>query len=111
MDAVEVMGGAEGDEIGRVVSSSLRPEHHVVRVHRGAAAARAVHVAPRPSPWVERAGRRRGEADAQRVGGHLGCELDAIVLVAERFPVWEHVNLQRGVDAYLARRWPKFPIW
>lgn len=41
---------------------------------------------------------------AQRVGGHLGCELDATVLVAERFPVWEHVNLQRGVDAYLTAR-------
>ena len=36
---------------------------------------------------------------AQRVGAHLGCELDATVLVAERFPVWEHVNLQRGADA------------
>jgi len=41
---------------------------------------------------------------AQRVGGHLGCELDATVLVAERFPVWEHVNLQRGADAYLRAR-------
>lgn len=41
---------------------------------------------------------------AQRVSGHLGCELDATVLVAERFPGWEHVNLQRGVDAYLTAR-------
>jgi hypothetical protein len=40
---------------------------------------------------------------AQRVGGHLGCDLDATVLVAERFPAWEHVNLQRGADAYLRR--------
>jgi hypothetical protein len=41
---------------------------------------------------------------AQRVSGHLGCELAAAVLVAERFPTWEHVNVQRGVDAYLAAR-------
>jgi hypothetical protein len=47
---------------------------------------------------------------AQRVGAHLGCELDATVLVAERFPVWEHVNLQRGVDAYLRAR-PDDPEW
>jgi ATPase family associated with various cellular activities (AAA) len=39
---------------------------------------------------------------ALRVTGHLGCELPAVVLVAERFPSWEHVNIQRGVDAYLA---------
>ncbi len=32
----------------------------------------------------------------------LSCELTAVVSVAEKFPVWEHVNLQRGVDAYLA---------
>ncbi len=38
---------------------------------------------------------------ALRISGHLGCELTAIVLVAERFPTWEHVNVQRGVDAYL----------
>jgi hypothetical protein len=39
---------------------------------------------------------------ALRVCGHLGCELNAVVSVAERFPIWEHVNVQRGVDAYLA---------
>lgn len=39
---------------------------------------------------------------ALRVTGHLGCELTDVVLVAERFPIWEHVNVQRGVDAYLA---------
>ena len=22
--------------------------------------------------------------------------------MAERFPIWEHVNIQRGIDAYLA---------
>ena len=41
---------------------------------------------------------------ARRVTGHLGCELTAIVPVTERFPKWEHVNVQRGVDAYLAAR-------
>ncbi|HEV2451130.1 MAG TPA: ATP-binding protein [Streptosporangiaceae bacterium] len=39
---------------------------------------------------------------ARRVTGHLGCELTEVVLVSERFPAWEHVNVQRGVDAYLA---------
>src|SRR5215470_16977706 len=39
---------------------------------------------------------------ALRVTGHLGCDLTEVVLVSERFPSWEQVNLQRGVDAYLA---------
>jgi ATPase family associated with various cellular activities (AAA) len=39
---------------------------------------------------------------ARRVIEHLGCELPAVVPVTKRFPVWEHVNIQRGVDAYLA---------
>jgi hypothetical protein len=39
---------------------------------------------------------------ALRVTGHLGCQLAEVVLVSERFPSWEHVNVQRGVDAYLA---------
>ena len=39
---------------------------------------------------------------ALRVTGHLGCELAEVVLVSQRFPTWEQVNLQRGVDAYLA---------
>src|SRR6266581_6845484 len=38
---------------------------------------------------------------ALRVTGHLGCDLTVIVLVAEKFPKWEHVNVKRGVDAYL----------
>ena len=41
---------------------------------------------------------------ALRVTTHLGCELTAIVPVSERFSSWEHVNIQRGVDAYLAAR-------
>jgi hypothetical protein len=36
-----------------------------------------------------------------RVTGHLGCDLSEVVPVTERFPVWDHVNVQRGVNAYL----------
>jgi hypothetical protein len=39
---------------------------------------------------------------ALRVTAHLGCELPAVVAVTEQFPAWENVNVQRGVDAYLA---------
>ena len=46
-----------------------------------------------------------------RVSGHLGCELAAVVLVTERFPKWEHVNVQRGVDAYLGTQQPGEPEW
>jgi hypothetical protein len=46
---------------------------------------------------------------ALRVTGHLGCELTAIVPVTERFPKWEHVNVQRGVDAYLMARQSETP--
>jgi hypothetical protein len=38
---------------------------------------------------------------ALRVTGHLGCELAEIVSVSEKFALWELVNVQRGVDAYL----------
>jgi hypothetical protein len=38
-----------------------------------------------------------------RVTDHLGCELPDVVAVHERFPIWDHVNVHRGVDAYLAR--------
>ncbi len=37
-----------------------------------------------------------------RVTGHLGCDLSEVVPVTERFPIWDHVNVQRGVNAYLA---------
>ena len=47
---------------------------------------------------------------ALRVTGHLGCALTAVVPVTERFPSWEHVNIQRGVDAYLAARHEE-PQW
>jgi len=38
-----------------------------------------------------------------RVTGHLGCGLPEVVAVHERFPIWDHVNVHRGVEAYLAR--------
>ncbi len=41
-------------------------------------------------------------AAGRRVMTHLGCELADVIPVTERFPLWEHVNVQRGVDAYLA---------
>src|SRR5580704_7504222 len=47
---------------------------------------------------------------ALRVTGHLGCALTAVVQVTERFASWEHVNIQRGVDAYLAARHEE-PQW
>jgi DNA polymerase III delta prime subunit len=37
-----------------------------------------------------------------RVTGHLGRDLSEVVSVTERFPIWDHVNVQRGVNEYLA---------
>ena len=37
----------------------------------------------------------------RRITEHLGCPITDVVPVTERFQVWEHVNVQRGVDAYL----------
>jgi len=39
---------------------------------------------------------------ALRVTGHLGCAMSEVVPVTEQFPIWDHVNVQRGIDAYLA---------
>ena len=41
-------------------------------------------------------------AAGRRVMAHLDCELADVIPVTERFPLWDHVNVQRGVDAYLA---------
>jgi hypothetical protein len=38
-----------------------------------------------------------------RVTSHLGCGLSDVVAVHERFQIWDHVNVYRGIDAYLAR--------
>ncbi|GGS50336.1 ATPase [Planobispora rosea] len=42
-----------------------------------------------------------------RVTGHLSCDLKHVVSVTETFATWEHANLQRGTDAYLARHSPE----
>ncbi len=43
---------------------------------------------------------------AAKISAHLGCELTDMAFVSENFAVWEHANLQRGVDAYLAEHSP-----
>jgi hypothetical protein len=45
-----------------------------------------------------------------RITEHLGCPLTEIPNVALHLPSFEHVNLQRGVDAYLARHTPD-AVW
>jgi hypothetical protein len=37
-----------------------------------------------------------------RVTGHLGVRLPQVVVVTRSWPMWEHANIQRGVEAYLA---------
>jgi hypothetical protein len=37
---------------------------------------------------------------------HIGCPINQIPNVLERWAGWEHANLQRGVDAYLAEHSP-----
>jgi hypothetical protein len=46
----------------------------------------------------------------QRITTHLGCPLTEIPTVALHLPSFEHVNLQRGVDAYLAAHSPD-AVW
>lgn len=43
----------------------------------------------------------------RRITDHLGCPLTEIPNVALHLPAFEHVNLQRGVDAYLAAHTPE----
>ncbi len=38
----------------------------------------------------------------ERVTGHLGLPVSQVVVVARSWEGWEHANIQRGVDAYLA---------
>ncbi len=42
-----------------------------------------------------------------RVTGHLGCGLADLSPVGESFPPWEHINLHRGIVAYLAAHTPE----
>jgi hypothetical protein len=54
-----------------------------------------------------------GAADSpliNRITDHLGCPLTEIPNVALHLPAFEHVNLQRGVDAYLAAHSPD-AVW
>jgi hypothetical protein len=51
-------------------------------------------------------GSHQGTELVGRVTGHLGCGLADLSPVSETFPDWEHANLQRGVDAYLAAHTP-----
>lgn len=51
-----------------------------------------------------------GAADSpliNRITDHLGCPLTEIPNVALHLPAFEHVNLQRGVDAYLLANSPE----
>src|ERR1051325_2533365 len=48
----------------------------------------------------------KANALQQRIIDHLGCGLTEIVFVGEDFARWEHVNVQRGVDVYLAEHTP-----
>jgi hypothetical protein len=41
---------------------------------------------------------------------HVGCPISEIPNVVQRWPGWEHANLQRGVDAYLAEHSPD-AVW
>ncbi|CCH31644.1 AAA family ATPase [Actinosynnema sp. NPDC047251] len=45
-----------------------------------------------------------------KVTAHLGDDLRDVLSVATKFEPWEHVNVQRGVDAYLAEHTPE-PDW
>ncbi|WP_410666545.1 AAA family ATPase [Amycolatopsis sp. cmx-4-68] len=38
----------------------------------------------------------------EKVTGHLGASLPEVVVVTRNWPMWEHANIQRGVEAYLA---------
>ncbi|GAA2368451.1 AAA family ATPase [Nonomuraea africana] len=41
-----------------------------------------------------------------RVTGHLGCTLGDVVVVEEKYRLWEHAGLQIGADRYLAAHSP-----
>lgn len=44
----------------------------------------------------------QGSELIERVTGHLGAPLPEVVVVTRNWPMWEHANIQRGVEAYLA---------
>ncbi|WP_309114402.1 ATP-binding protein [Saccharothrix sp.] len=45
-----------------------------------------------------------------KVLDHLGCDMGEVVSVVSKFEAWEHVNVHRAVEAYLAGRTPE-PEW
>ncbi|HEV8560532.1 MAG TPA: hypothetical protein VGR06_29730 [Actinophytocola sp.] len=56
---------------------------------------------------AERVLARDGDSPLLRmITEHIGCPISQIPNVTERWPAWEHANLQRGVDAYLAEHSP-----
>jgi hypothetical protein len=44
----------------------------------------------------------RGSELIDRVTDHLAASLTDVVVVTRSWPMWEHANIQRGVEAYLA---------
>ncbi|GIH95087.1 AAA family ATPase [Planobispora siamensis] len=72
----------DAKDLSRALSELMRDAHHVLEEGR------------EPAELVV------------RVTGHLGCDFRHVVSVTETFPNWEHANLQRGADAYLARHSP-----
>jgi hypothetical protein len=44
----------------------------------------------------------RGSELIDRVTDHLAASLTEVVVVTRSWPMWEHANIQRGVEAYLA---------
>jgi hypothetical protein len=47
-----------------------------------------------------------GSALVAMITDHIGCPLAQVPNVATNFGSWEHVNVQRGIDAYLAEHSP-----
>ncbi|HEY3610873.1 MAG TPA: ATP-binding protein [Pseudonocardiaceae bacterium] len=47
-----------------------------------------------------------GSALVAMITDHIGCPLAQVPNVATNFGNWEHVNVQRGIDAYLAAHSP-----
>ncbi|TDP96182.1 ATPase family protein associated with various cellular activities (AAA) [Labedaea rhizosphaerae] len=43
----------------------------------------------------------------ERITEHVGCALADMPNVSTRFDVWDHVNVDRGVQSYLAQRSPR----
>ncbi|MFI6392705.1 AAA family ATPase [Nonomuraea sp. NPDC050540] len=73
---------SDATKLARALEELLRDAHHEINQSK-------------PTPEL-----------VARVTGHLGSPLQHIANVIATFPAWEHVNLQRGIDAYLAEHAP-----